>query len=80
MTVRSLGYNYIGVGAGDKATKLQNEGATYLALDFSDIQSLLGILAMLREQQRDSDFPVFPVSDNAQPITIEHLKGLEDDG
>ena len=44
---RSLGYHFVGVGTGDKASKLQSEGSIYVVPDFSDLQSFLGILETL---------------------------------
>ena len=44
---RSLGYHFVGVGTGDKASKLQSEGSIYVVPDFSDLQSFLGMLETL---------------------------------
>ncbi len=43
----SLGYHFIGVGTGDKASELQREGATCIIPDFTDLQGFFGVLEIL---------------------------------
>ncbi len=48
---RKLGYHFIGVGTGDRASRLKKEGAIFLVPDFSDPRQFFSILDALHEAE-----------------------------